>query len=605
MTLRLGSPKTLFKSKRKSARFQFPMLTWPSILVLLSLVAYPLGSILLQSVFPQLFDKGFQPFSFQSFGTIFKDSYTYQAIVNAFIFGGGTAILASIMGTFFAILVHRKWVYGGKVVGLFIWIIFFTPSYLVAEGWVLMLQDKGVLCELFHLPDGTFKWFFTPVGLIAAMAFRLFPVVYLSVRSGLERLGSDFEEAARTQGASHFRVWMKIIIPLLFPAILAGATLAFAESVSDFGFASAIVPQAHIPMLTYSIYTSLSQMPVNYSQVGALSFVLIAVIALSLLSQRWILGRGSYSIIQNQIRPYRIERSPSAIWTTVAYFLLLLVYALPISGEVITSFFKNSSDGFIASNWTLAHYQSAIQSGSDSYLAILRSLGLSTLTALTVTILGIGLAFVIHQKSGIETKILYVLTMSTLAIPGIVLAAGFVFAYNAPYLIPLHLNFYGTLFCLYLAYVAGSLPNSIRLQIAAITQVSPTLLQAGQIHGASLFRVFRKILFPLVSSTTISTLFLIFSHIMFELPSSELLYPPDQMVLPVVITKSYTELKVEDGAALTVLSIGVVLVCYCLGQLLIYALKKASKKLSMRAIQLQPVPMEASYPMQKEREIAE
>jgi iron(III) transport system permease protein len=581
------------------------MLTRLSILVLLLLVAYPLGSILLQSVFPQLFDRGFQAFSFKSFGFIFQDSYTYQAIVNAFVFGGGTAILAAIMGTFFAILVHRKKVFLGKTAGLFIWIIFFTPSYLVAEGWVLMLQDKGVLCELFHLPDGSFKWFFTPVGLIAAMAFRLFPVVYLSVRSGLEGLGSDFEEAARTQGASPLRVWMKIIIPLLFPAILAGATLAFAESVSDFGFASAMVPQAHIPMLTYSIYTALSQMPVNYSQVGALSFVLIAVIALALWSQKWILGRGSYSIIQNQIRPYRMEHSPSALWTLVAYVVLFLVYVLPISGEVITSFFKVSSDGFIASNWTLDHYKSVIQTDSDSYSAILRSLGLAVLTAMTVTILGIGLAFVIHKKSGLETKLLYVLTMSTLAIPGIVLAAGFVFAWNAPYLIPLHLNFYGTLFCLYLAYIAGSLPNSIRLQIAAITQVSPSLLQAGQIHGASMFRVFRKILFPLVSGTTISTLFLVLSHIMFELPASELLYPPDQMVLPVVITKYYKDLNIENGAAMTVLSIGLVLAVYGFGQLLIYFLKQISKRMSISALHLQEMPMEASYRMQKEREIVE
>lgn len=514
-------------------------------------------------------------------------------------------MLAAIMGTFFAVAVHRKWVYGGKLVSLFIWIIFFTPSYLVAEGWVLTLQDKGVVCELFHLPDGTFKWFFTPVGLICAMAFRMFPVVYLSVRSGLERLGADFEEAARTQGASVFRVWMKIIIPLLFPAILAGATLVFAESVSDFGFAAAMVPQAHIPMLTYSIYTALNQMPVNYSQVGALSFVLIAVIALSLWVQKWILGRGSYSVIQNQIRPYRVERAPSAIWTAVTFLLLLLVYVLPISGEVMTSILKNSSDGFIASNWTLDHYQSIIQSGSDSYSAIIRSLGLASLTALTVTILGIGLAFVILQKSGMETKILYGLTMSTLAIPGIVLAAGFVFAYNAPYLIPFHLNFYGTLFCLYLAYVAGSLPNSIRLQMAAITQVSPSLLQAGRIHGAGLFRVFRKILFPLISSTTISTLFLIFSHIMFELPSSELLYPPAESVLPVVITKSYTEFKIEDGAALTVFSIGIVLACYGLGQLIIYTWKQISKKLSLRAIKIQQGSIESGYPMKKEREITE
>ncbi|WP_162142479.1 ABC transporter permease [Aneurinibacillus terranovensis] len=578
------------------------MLTWPGILVLLGLVAYPLGTVLLQSVFPQLFDQGFQEFSFQTFATIGKDSYTYQAIVNAFLFGGGTALLSAILGSFFAVIVHRKWIYGEKAMNVIIWLIFFTPSYLVAEGWVLMMQDKGIISELFHLPDGKLSWFFTPGGLIAAMSFRLFPVVYLSVRSGLRGLGSEFEEAARIQGASSFRVWRKIIIPLLFPAILAGATLTFAESVSDFGFASALVPQSHIPMLTYSIFTALSQMPVNYSQVGALSVVLIGVIAVAVWSQKWILGKGSYSIIQNQIRPYRTEHAPSIGWSMLGYALLFLVYAVPMSGEVITSLLNNTNDGFILSNWTLNHYYHAVQSGSESLSAIIRSVGLSFVTAVTATVLGIGLAFVIHRKLGIPTKILYILTMSTLAIPGIVLAAGYVFAWNAPYLSSFNLNLYGTLFCLYLAYVAGSLPHSIRLQLAAITQISPTLLQAGQVHGAGTFSLFRKILLPLVSSTTISTLFLIFSHIMFELPASELLYPPDQSVLPVVIAKFYKELNVEDGAAVTVLSIGLVLVVYGFGQLLIYGQRKLSQTLSMRAIQVKHT-SPITYPMQPESEV--
>lgn len=42
---------------------------------------------------------------------------------------------------------------------------FFTPSYLFAEGWVLLMQDKGVICQLLNLPDRSFAWFFTPYGL--------------------------------------------------------------------------------------------------------------------------------------------------------------------------------------------------------------------------------------------------------------------------------------------------------------------------------------------------------------------------------------------------------------------------------------------------------
>ncbi|WCK54585.1 hypothetical protein PP175_00460 [Aneurinibacillus sp. Ricciae_BoGa-3] len=175
----------MFRNKGGKARVQKLVLIWPSILLLLGLIVYPFASILLQSMFPQLFDTGFSVLSFSSFAKVLKTSYTYKAIVDALLFGGGASVLSAVIGTFLAVLVHRKWVYGQRFINLVVWIIFFTPSYLVAEGWVLMMQQKGILSGLFSLKDGSLDWFFTPAGLIAAMAFRLFPVVYLSVMAGL------------------------------------------------------------------------------------------------------------------------------------------------------------------------------------------------------------------------------------------------------------------------------------------------------------------------------------------------------------------------------------------------------------------------------------
>jgi iron(III) transport system permease protein len=133
--------------------------------------------------------------------------------------------------------------------------------------------------------------------------------------------------------------------------------------------------------------------------------------------------------------------------------------------------------------------------------------------------------------------------------------------------------------------VAGSLPNVIRLLIAAITQISPSLLSAGQVHGAGIYTLFRKILIPLVSGTLIATLYLNFSHYMFEIPASELLYPPNEPVLPVEIIRFYNELLVEKGSALTVLGIILVLIVYGFGQLLTYGLRRIKKYNSQRVVQ--------------------
>jgi len=579
---RLGLLRILFRTRLSKAQLHKLLLIWPSILVLLGLIAYPLGTILLQSLFPKLMEQGFAIISLQSFTTIFSDDYTYKSILDALLFGGATAVISSILGTFLAIQVYRNQVHGVKLITLLIWLVFFTPSYLIAEGWVLMMQRKGILSEILGIPLGGFDWFFTPAGLILAMSFRIFPVIFFSVLTGLRGLGPDYEEAARTVGARSLSIWLKINIPLLFPSILAGATITFAESVSDFGFASAFVPNSHIPLLTYSIYKALSLSPVDFSQVGSLSIVLITIITLAMWVQKWILGKGSYSTVKNQIRPYRSTRKKTIAASLAAYVLLIIALAMPLSGILISSFMKNSARGFHLANLTLHNYAEALKVGSASYQALLRSLLLGLGTAIVASLLAIGLAFVIQRGQGFSTKVLYVLTMSTLAIPGIVLAAGYVFSWNAPYLVPFHLNLYGTMFCVFLAYIAGSLPNAIRLQIAAITQISPSLLSAGQVSGAGLFTLFRKILFPLVSGTVSATLYLIFSHLIFELPVSELLYPPGRPVFPVQIIHFYNDLQVEKGAALTILGVVLVLLIYGAGQQLARVYKNVKRSYSDR-----------------------
>ncbi|WP_100488090.1 hypothetical protein [Sporolactobacillus pectinivorans] len=102
-----GSLKISFNNKRR--RFHLGQPFYPlCILTLLALIAYPLGAVLLQSVFPNLFDQGFYPFSLQSFVSMFTETYTYQSIVNAFLFGSGSALIAAVLGTFFAVLIHRQ-----------------------------------------------------------------------------------------------------------------------------------------------------------------------------------------------------------------------------------------------------------------------------------------------------------------------------------------------------------------------------------------------------------------------------------------------------------------------------------------------------------------
>jgi ABC-type Fe3+ transport system permease subunit len=124
-------------------------------------------------------------------------------------------------------------------------------------------------------------------------------------------------------------------------------------------------------------------------------------------------------------------------------------------------------------------------------------------------------------------SVLRLLTLVTLAIPGVVLAAGYIFAWNQPWMNNLPGGTpYGTIGLLLAAYIAGALPFSARLASGSLAQVGDHLLEAARLTGANSGRVFTRIVLPLVAGALLSTWMLVFTGTIFELPASELLQPP-------------------------------------------------------------------------------
>jgi iron(III) transport system permease protein len=562
-----GSMTMLFNNFHKLRKFIFVI---PGFLILFTIVAYPLATIILQSLFPKVFDMkpSFEP-SFAVIRDVFSSSYTYKAIKNSLTIGFLAALISTVIGAGLAVVVKRCHFRFSKAVELLAWLVFLTPSYLISQGWILLLQRNGILSQLFTLPNLAFDWFFSPITLIVIMGFKHFPLVYISVSNALTSLGSEFEDAARLNGARPWIAWFRINLPLLAPAMLAGAAIVFADGIGDFGLSASFVRTTHLPIITYSIFAALNQSPVNYPRAGALSFILILLVAIAVILQFWFLRKGSYSVVKNQVRPFRkIKTGLHAIWLyPLVGSILAAAYLIPIATTLLISFMKTIGKGISSGNFTFAHYINAFSTSGASFHAIILSLQLALGAAVAAVLLGLGFAYVIEYTQVTGRKVLYLMTMSTIAIPGIVLAAGFVFAFNATWLVPLHLAIYGTMACLYLAYLAGVLPYSVRLHVAALTQISPILITAGRVQGASAVTLFRRIVFPLVAGTSLSIFFLSFSHTFFELPASQLLYPAGSPPFPIVLDSFYNQLEWENGAALTVLAILGSITLFIMGQI--------------------------------------
>ncbi|WP_169787868.1 ABC transporter permease [Alicyclobacillus ferrooxydans] len=540
----------------------------PSLLVLCVLVLYPLATLFVQTFLPHLFDvhMSLKP-SIEPLIQSFSDKLNYESLVNSFVMGLFASIAATVVGTLTAFGSVRAPSRYQRVLDTLVWVVFFAPSYVIAEGWLQFLQDGGIASQLFGLPNGWAAWFFTKPGLVVLMGLRYFPFVHLAMTPAIKNMGGQFERAARSMGAGKGRVFWRITFPLLAPATLAGASIAFAEGFGDFGFASAIAPTVHIPLLTYQIYSALNQAPVNYAAAGSLSLVLVVVMGAVLWFQMWWLKRRSYTTVSSSTSWNESTRVVKVQWyTTVSFILAGVSVVIPVLSTIATSMWKTGADGIQGANWTLHAYAKVLQTGSDGLASLERSIVYSAVAAVVTMIIALYVSYQLSRRDTLGMRFVNVITMATIAVPGVVLAAGFIFAWNAVWLIPIHLVLYGTSLCLGMAYIAGSLPYAIRLDLGAISQLSPNLMTAAQVLGAKERVVMSRIVLPLIGGTIVSTFFIALTGTMFELPASSLLYPAGEPPFPVEIQQQFNAFNFNVGSAMATIGMLIVFIMYGVGR---------------------------------------
>jgi iron(III) transport system permease protein len=537
------------------------------VLLLFLFVLYPLAAIILQSVFPNLYTTkpNVLP-SLSALAQVFSSPLNYQALGNSLWLSAVTAIIASLLGTILAVLARRTDLPLRGTIDTLVWIVFFFPSFLLGEAWSLVIIRGGIPDQFLHFSDGFINWFFSPIGVILILSLKSFPFVYLSVTAALRWLGSEFEDAARLSGARLWRAWLSINTPLLMPAIFAGGLIAFAESLSDFGTAATIAQTSNVTLVTYQIYAAINTSPVNFALAAALSLLLFIAIALALLVQAGVQRRRSFQVISGRNRPARDISLGVWKWPALSFCALVFLVALviPLVMCLILSFIHATGNGLVASNWTLDNYTTVLAQGSDDFAALIRTVWLALGAATITTVLGMPIAFIIRRTQLPGRGLLSMFTLVTIAVPGIILACGYIFAWNAPYLEyigiggPNGIQFYGTIWILFCAYIGGSLPYATRLSIGALEQVGTNLLETARVQGADVLQLMLRIVGPLLRANLISIWLLVFTGTMFELAASELLYPPGQPTLPVQIISLFNDFRLGPGMALSMLNVAIV-----------------------------------------------
>lgn len=228
----------------------------------------------------------------------------------------------------------------------------------------------------------------------------------------------------------------------------------------------------------------------------------------------------------------------------------MIALGIPVGSNLIMSFSDSVSIQKFA--FTLDNYRQVFSSASSMVSGIRHSLGLAGISTVIGVLIGFCIAYVLTYSRFKLKKMIDMLTLVAMAVPGVVLGIGYIFIWNQKWLSSIGLHLYGKPSILVLASVASAIPMINRVLVGGMAKIPESLLTAAQMQGAGFLTKIRTILLPLLHNSSVSAVLAAFGGSVFNLAITTILYPPNYSTLPVYISDSYNDLKFGYAAAATI-----------------------------------------------------
>ncbi len=474
---------------------------------------------------------------------VFRNPIYLEGLWNSLLMGVFSTILAIAIALPLAFLTDRYLFPGKTILSALILIPMILPPFVGAIGVKQILGQMGALNALLQSiglmnPEYPIDWLGQSrlAGVVIMNALHLYPILYLNLVASLANVDPAMEEAAENLGCTGFRKFRKITLPLIMPGLFAGGTIVFIWAFTELG-----VPL----MFEFNRVTSV-QIFHGIKDIGGnpFPFALVAVMLISTVllyaASKYLFGRNSHAMMPKatSVGGPRKLAPTGAIACTAFFSIITFIAVLPHIGVILVSFSTNWYDSILPTGWTLAHFEDAL--GHNLTLpSIQNSLKYASLATLIDVILGIAIAYVVVRTKLPGRQILDAMAMLPLAVPGLVLAFGYLamtqegklFGFMNPTVDPLLI--------LVIAYSVRRLPYVVRSAAAGFQQTSVTLEEAAQNLGCPPLRTLRKITIPLIAANLTAGAMLAFSFAMLEV-SDSLILAQKQEDFP--ITKAIYEL---------------------------------------------------------------
>jgi iron(III) transport system permease protein len=508
--------------------------TWGLVAVLGLLVLYPLLNLMAQPVrnLPALWR--------EAAGSPRLGEIMIRTVVLAF----GSSLLATLAATVLAWCRAGLGGRAGAVAQVVTLVPLAIPPIAGVTGWAFLLSPNvGYLNQLLRLlpgldglDEGPFD-VYSLSWIVIITGIYLIPFAFIFINSGLSNIDPRLEDAARAAGSGWCGTQLRVVLPLLRPAIIYGSGVVALLALGQFAAPLLLGRTKGIDVITTQLYRLTATSPPNYPLATFIAVPLLFLGFAGVAGQRRLLRHtGRFRMAAKGAARAR-SRHPWLIIPVVVYAFTLVVP--PLLGLGLVALSPYWGGPLAPGDFSLDAFRELLQT-DITWQAIINSLEYSIIATLLCLVLSVGLALVALRTHGPAARIVDYLVNLPIAVPAILFGMAMFLTFAlGPASRMLHAVFgwqlYGSGAVLILAYVVLVLPHGTRLAMSGIAQINPQLEQAALVFGSGPVGAVWHVLLPLLRRHLVGAAMLMFILCSQEFAASALLVGPDSQVMSTVL----------------------------------------------------------------------
>jgi iron(III) transport system permease protein len=497
-------------------------------LIIAFLLIYPLSILVLES----FKIAGTDRWGINNYLGFFQEAYYLKIFGNTLLLSTLVLLTTTLFGVPLAYILARYRTRWKTVFTALILLPIVLPAYAGVFAFIIFFGKYGTL-NLLLVETGLIK---TPInfiyglhGLVFIQSLHMLPFIVLGLSAGFTTIDPSFEEAAEVEGASGFRRFFTVTLPLCTPSYMAGAVIVFLWPFTDW-LTPLILGQIDFLPSTAYINIAYHFTDMHRKYMGIVAVVVSSVVCIGLfLLVRWWVERKKYTGLSKGTTSEGRVIEPGPLVKSGAYLYMLFIAGLVLLIPIVLGLAAFSRRWVLEpfpTYWTLENFRVILL---ETPLLIQNSFVFSGLALIFGVAFGLPAAYIIVRTRVPGRHALDFVITLMLAFPGIAVGVSYLLAFWKD--IPLATYW----IIMPLALFARRLPYFLRMAHSAYLQLDISLEEASEVSGAGKLRTFMNISLPLLLKGVLVGVVMFFIMAFQEISTAIFLYRGGWETLPIGI----------------------------------------------------------------------